>query len=71
MSGAAQKLQSGKVYLIGAGPGDTGLITMKGIEALKEADVVVYDHLASPSLLNERRMQLSGSMQASSQETTG
>ena len=49
---AAQKLQSGKVYLIGAGPGDTGLITMKGIEALKEADVVVYDHLASASLLN-------------------
>ena len=49
---AAQKLQSGKVYLIGAGPGDTGLITMKGIEALKEADVIVYDHLASPSLLN-------------------
>lgn len=52
---AAQKLQSGKVYLIGAGPGDTGLITMKGIEALKEADVVVYDHLASPSLLNETK----------------
>lgn len=49
---AAQKLQSGKVYLIGAGPGDTGLITMKGMEALKEADVIVYDHLASPSLLN-------------------
>lgn len=52
---AAQKLQSGKVYLIGAGPGDTGLITVKGIEALKEADVVVYDHLASPSLLNETK----------------
>ena len=52
---AAQKLQSGKVYLIGAGPGDTGLITMKGIEALKEADVVVYDHLASASLLNETK----------------
>ena len=49
---AAQKLQSGKVYLIGAGPGDTDLITMKGMEALKEADVIVYDHLASPSLLN-------------------
>ena len=48
----AARLQSGKVYLIGAGPGDTGLITMKGIEALKEADVVVYDHLASASLLN-------------------
>lgn len=52
---AAQKLQSGKVYLIGAGPGDTGLITMKGIEALKEADVIVYDHLASASLLNETK----------------
>ena len=52
---AAQKLQSGKVYLIGAGPGDTGLITMKGIEALTEADVVVYDHLASASLLNETK----------------
>ena len=54
MSGSS-KLQSGKVYLIGAGPGDTGLITMKGIEALKEADVVVYDHLASASLLNETK----------------
>ena len=51
----AARLQNGKVYLIGAGPGDTGLITMKGIEALKEADVVVYDHLASSSLLNETK----------------
>ena len=51
----AARLQSGKVYLIGAGPGDTGLITMKGIEALKEADVVVSDHLASASLLNETK----------------
>lgn len=51
----AARLQNGKVYLIGAGPGDTGLITMKGIEALKEADVVVYDHLASASLLNETK----------------
>ena len=55
MIGQRQELQSGKVYLIGAGPGDTGLITMKGIEALKEADVVVYDHLASSSLLNETK----------------
>ena len=52
---AAKKLQSGKVYLIGAGPGDTGLITMKGMEALRKADVIVYDHLASSSLLNETK----------------
>lgn len=41
----------GKVYLVGAGPGDVGLITMKGIERLKECDAVVYDHLASEELL--------------------
>ena len=41
----------GKVYLIGAGPGDPGLITVKGREALERADVVVYDRLAHPSLL--------------------
>lgn len=51
----AARLQSGSVYLIGAGPGDTGLITMKGMEALRKADVIVYDHLASPSLLNETK----------------
>lgn len=43
----------GKVYLIGAGPGDAGLITLKGSMYLKEADVVVYDRLASPKLLEE------------------
>jgi uroporphyrinogen III methyltransferase/synthase len=41
------------VYLVGAGPGDRGLITVRGLEALRRADVVVYDHLASPSLLEE------------------
>ncbi len=39
------------VYIIGAGPGDAGLITLKGIECLKEADVVVYDYLVSKELL--------------------
>lgn len=39
------------VYLIGAGPGDIGLITCKGREALSQADVVVYDYLASDDLL--------------------
>ena len=45
----------GKVYLIGAGPGDPGLITVKGMEALREADVVVYDYLANPGLLELAR----------------
>ena len=41
----------GKVYLVGAGPGDPGLLTMKGAECLRRADVVVYDRLSSPELL--------------------
>lgn len=40
-----------KVYLIGAGPGDPGLLTLKGKEALERADVVVYDALANDALL--------------------
>jgi len=42
----------GKVYLIGAGPGDPGLITVKAKECIQTADVVVYDYLASPFLLD-------------------
>jgi uroporphyrinogen III methyltransferase/synthase len=41
----------GKVFLVGAGPGDPGLITVKGAECLAEAEVVVYDFLANPALL--------------------
>ena len=44
--------RAGKVSLIGAGPGDPGLLTIKGREALERADVVVYDRLAHPSLLD-------------------
>lgn len=42
----------GKVYLVGAGPGDEKLITVKGLERLKECDAVVYDRLASEKLLD-------------------
>ncbi len=42
---------TGKVWLVGAGPGDPGLITVKGMQCIVEADVVVYDYLANPALL--------------------
>ncbi|MBI4832200.1 MAG: uroporphyrinogen-III C-methyltransferase [Candidatus Lindowbacteria bacterium] len=40
------------VYLIGAGPGDPSLITVKGLECLRKADVVIYDYLSNPRLLS-------------------
>ena len=39
------------VYLIGAGPGDPGLLTLRGKALLERADVIVYDYLASDALL--------------------
>ena len=42
---------TGKVWLVGAGPGDEGLLTRKGYEVLKKAEVVVYDSLISPGIL--------------------
>lgn len=50
-----RKNKKGKVYIIGAGPGDAGLITLRGIECLREADVVIYDYLVSKDLLKYAR----------------
>jgi uroporphyrinogen III methyltransferase / synthase len=45
------KEKKGKVFLVGAGPGDPGLLTLKGKECLEKADVVLYDYLANSLLL--------------------
>ena len=44
--------KTGKVYIIGAGPGDPGLITLRAVQYLKEADVVIYDQLVNPEILS-------------------
>lgn len=47
-----RKKIAGTVYLVGGGPGDPGLITVRGLQAISEADCIVYDRLSSPELLN-------------------
>ncbi|MDI6726925.1 MAG: uroporphyrinogen-III C-methyltransferase [Smithellaceae bacterium] len=47
-------MKKGKVYIIGAGPGDPGLITLKGLKALREADVIVYDSLVNEEIIRFR-----------------
>ncbi|HEY5974530.1 MAG TPA: SAM-dependent methyltransferase, partial [Geobacteraceae bacterium] len=48
-------MSHGHVYLIGAGPGDPGLITVRGRECIALADVVMYDYLANERLLEYAR----------------
>src|SRR5207247_10427208 len=47
--------KSEKVYLVGAGPGDPGLVTLRAKECIENADVIVYDHLANPEMLSWAR----------------
>ncbi|MCC8139736.1 MAG: hydroxymethylbilane synthase [Lachnospiraceae bacterium] len=51
----AKKIRTGKVWLVGAGPGNKDLITQKCLSCVRAADVIVYDSLATDSLLNEAR----------------
>src|SRR5437016_2651288 len=47
--------RTGKVYLVGAGPGDLGLVTLRAKECIERADVIIYDHLANPEMLGWAR----------------
>lgn len=49
----AGKIRCKKVALVGAGPGDKGLISVKGLECVRSAEVLVYDNLVSTSIVNE------------------
>ncbi len=45
--------ETGKVYLVGAGPGDLGLVTVKARDLIASCDVIVHDNLVNPALLRQ------------------
>src|ERR1700736_3288800 len=55
MQSKTERKKNGKVYLVGAGPGDLGLVTLRAKECIEHADVIVYDHLANPEIMSWAR----------------
>jgi uroporphyrinogen III methyltransferase/synthase len=55
MESKKNKNSRGKVSLVGAGPGDLGLVTLRAKECIEQADVIIYDHLANPEMLGWAR----------------
>ncbi len=62
-------MKKGMVFLVGAGPGDIGLLTVKGLRCLQRADVVVYDYHLNAQVLNYVRQARNSSMPASAAAT--
>jgi uroporphyrinogen III methyltransferase/synthase len=51
----SERKSAGRVHLVGAGPGDLGLVTLRAKECIERADVIIYDHLANPEMLGWAR----------------
>jgi len=48
----ADKKKTGRCYLVGAGPGDLGLVTLRARQCIEQAEIIVYDYLCNPEMLN-------------------
>ncbi|MCS5959909.1 SAM-dependent methyltransferase [Klebsiella pneumoniae subsp. pneumoniae] len=51
MSSTNPNARQGEIILVGAGPGDAGLLTLRGLQAIQQADVVFHDHLVTQPVL--------------------